>query len=451
MRFSFLTLTLLLITACRVDGHYVSPDADGDAGPSGSWLKHIHSSGAEEVDGIVLGPGGSVVIAGSFDQTIDLGGGPLTAASRNNLFVAKFGPNGQHVWSRSFSGGFSSVARLKLLSNGDVVVAGDFYGSVTFGSTTLSSVGDQDVFIARISSLGDPIWARSGGSSSRDSIKDISVDPDDNIAACGELNGGGSFFGSPTLSGARVWLVRLTSTGNHSWSRAMSAGGVDYECGVASMSDGDVIFVANFNGAVSAGGLTFTSTAGTFDIYMVRFFATDGSHLWSAAKGGSGTDVAEDVEVSDSSIIVTGWFTNSISFGGSTLTAQGPDAFVAKFDASNGSHQFSTSMGDNGRRLAIRSDGQVTASGIFSGTTDFGGTPLTSTDLNTPDPFVVDLDGTSGAVLSVRSVGGAQINDVATSLGSLAVVGSFDSSITVLNQKLTGEGLVDGYVILFKR
>jgi hypothetical protein len=231
----------------------------------------------------------------------------------------------------------------------------------------------------------------------------------------------------------------------------MTAGGVDYECAVASMADNDVVFAANFNGTVSAGGPTFTSTSGTFDIYMVRYAAANGSHRWSAAKGGSGVDIVKDLEASGTSIIVTGWFTDAISFGGGTLTAQGADAFVAKLDASNGGHQFSASMGDNGLRAAVRSDGQATVSGIFSGTASFGGTPLTATDPNMPDPFVVDLDATSGAVLSVRSVGGAQIDDIATSSQSLVIGGSFDKTITVLNQKLTSDGLADGYVILFKR
>jgi hypothetical protein len=42
--------------------------------------------------------------------------------------------------------------------------------------------------------------------------------------------------------------------------------------------------------------------------------------------------------------------------------------------------------------------------GIFTGTVNFGGTGLTSN--GDYDPYVVDIDGSTGAITSVKSVGG---------------------------------------------
>jgi hypothetical protein len=445
-------LALYFIVACSIDGHYVQPDA-------GSWLKHIRGNGADGVSAVASTPDGSVLVAGLFEQTIDLGGGPLTAAGVD-LFIAKFGVDGRHIWSKNW-GGFADFlpegwgAKLRPLSNGDFVIGGDFTRTLTLGNTTLTAVGGEDVFIARFSAAGEPIWVRSGGSAVSDGIGDLSVDPNDNIAACGFTYGSGSFFGGSTLSGAPGWLARITGAGEHSWSRAMPAPGLESVCGVASLPDGDVVFTGIFDGAISAGGPMLTSNNGSIDTYMVRYGAVDGTHRWSAAKGGSGYDEVSDVEASGSSIIITGLFNNMVSFGGSPLTAQASDAFVAKYAAADGSHQFSISMGgpsyDSARHIAVRSDGQLTVSGMFTGTANFGGTLLSAATATATELFAVDLDGMTGAVSSVRSMSVGEIKDLATSAQNLVVGGVFSSSLTALNQKLTCDGLADGYVLVFKR
>jgi hypothetical protein len=450
-------IALFCITACRVEGHYVPFDGPPDSPPeiTASWLKHVHGSGREGVSAIAFTADGGVLISGLFEQTIDLGGGPL-AASGVDLYIAKYSANGDHIWSRNWSSpGFAEdfiaqhwKAKLRPLSNGDFILAGEFYKILTLGGTTLHGLGFEDIFIARFSNEGEPIWARSGGSNDSDGIGDLSVDPDDNIAICGNMLESGAFFGGPPLSGEYGWLARITGTGDYSWSRAMPAAYIAGLCGVASMSDGDVVYAGSFAGTVSAGGRSLTSQ-GEADIYMARYGAADGAHRWSAAKGGSKYDEALDVETSGSSIVVVGGVSSRISFGGPFLIAQASDAFVAKFGAEAGSYEFSLLMGgpsdDRAERIAVRADGQWTISGDFAETAKFG-----ETSLSGGGDFVVDLDGPTGAVTSARSVG-STIYNLDTSSRCLVVGGHFTSPFTALNQTLTPDGEADGYVLAIKR
>ena len=48
----------------------------------------------------------NVVLAGTFDTTIDFGGDKLVAGSRTDIFLAKLGKNGEHIWSRRFGGAY---------------------------------------------------------------------------------------------------------------------------------------------------------------------------------------------------------------------------------------------------------------------------------------------------------------------------------------------------------
>ena len=459
-RFSDLDVGDGVGNTCVPDGSVANDGSiDGPIVP-GSWGKQIPGPGFESVGAVAIAPDGSVFITGYFTMTIDIGGGPLTAAGTQDMFVAKYTADGMHVWSKRFGNGSSQAGgfELKVLSNGDLALGGNYRGSLTLGTATLNAVGNQDLFVARLDGNGNPLWARSGGTSNYDELYDMSIDASDNIAACGAFTGTGAFLGSPNLTGSTdAFLVRLTGAGDHSWSRAMAADGINDDCGVTSMANGDVVFVGNFNGTVNAGGSTFTSTSGSLDMYIVRYAAANGAHVWSAPKGGTGNDFALDVEASGTSIVVAGGFSGTVNFGGTDLTAAaGDDAFVAKFDASNGNHQFSIRVGggsqESAQHLSVRSDGQITATGLFAGTVNFGGSSLTSN--GDFDPFVIDLDGSNGAVLAVKSVGGSsrdEAHDVASSIESLVFAGSFASSIVVLGQTYTSMGMLDGYVIRFKR
>ena len=204
----------------------------------------------------------------------------------------------------------------------------------------------------------------------------------------------------------------------------------------------------SFAESVSVGGLSFTSKGST-DIYIARYGAADGAHRWSAGEGGSDLDEVLDVAASGSSIAVVGHLNGRVSFGGPFLMAQASDGFVAKFDAETGGHELSLLMGgpldDGAERVAVRADGQWTISGGFAGTANFG-----EISLSGGGHFIVDLDGPTGAVTAVRSVG-TIINEVVTSPQSLVVGGYFTSPLTALNQTLTPDGDADGYVLAIKR
>lgn len=433
---------------------------DGPAVIPGSWGKQIPGAGFESVDAVAVSPDGSVFIVGSFDGTVDLGGGPLAATGTNDVFVAKFTSAGQHVWSKRFGGsGAAGANEVRVLSTGDLVIGGTYRGSVTLGTTTLtsSSTSDVDVFIARLSGTGDAVWAVTGGTTTGDTLRDLDVDSNDNIVACGGYNGSGTFFGAAFSGSYDPWLVRLTSAGATSWSKPLAVGGIAQTCSVAMTPGGDVVFGANFNGTVNAGGSTFTSVANSLDMFIARFAGATGAHVWSVPKGGTGNEEVIDVDASGTAVVLTGYFGGTINFGGAALTsAGGDDTFVVKLDAATGAHQFSIRTGgtttDEGMHISTRPDGQITVAGIFAGTSNFGGTTITSN--GDTDPFVIDVDGSTGAVVSVKSVGGIsrdEAHGVASTADSLVFAGSFANSITVLGQTYTSMGGLDGYVIRYKR
>jgi hypothetical protein len=76
-----------------------------------------------------------VVATGSFEGTLDFGGGALTSAGSSDVFLVALGlAAGGHQWSRRF--GNTSAQRgldVDVDASGGVYVVGDFAGTVDFG------------------------------------------------------------------------------------------------------------------------------------------------------------------------------------------------------------------------------------------------------------------------------------------------------------------------------
>ncbi|WP_129350981.1 hypothetical protein [Sorangium cellulosum] len=91
----------------------------------------------------------------------------------------------------------------------------------------------------------------------------------------------------------------------------------------------------------------------------------------------------EHVASSQHALTITGSFSGTLSFGGTSLTSSGGrDIFVAKFDSA-GNHVWSKSFGsasghEDGNGVAVDSTGNVFATGGIEGAVDFGGGTLSA-------------------------------------------------------------------------
>ena len=92
-----------------------------------------------------------------------------------NDYLARFeGGTGQLLWALSTPGdsGGQAIAIDKL---GDVCIGGNFSGTATVGSFTLTSAGDADGFVARYDPNGDVDWATALGGAAYDVVNAVAV------------------------------------------------------------------------------------------------------------------------------------------------------------------------------------------------------------------------------------------------------------------------------------
>jgi hypothetical protein len=159
--------------------------------------------------------GGNVLVTGSFQGAVDFGGGPLTSAGSTDIFVAKHsGTDGTHLWARRFGGAsFDGASGVAVDGAGNVLVTGSFQGTVNLGGGPLTSAGSTDIFVAKHSGTdGTHLWARRfGGTSSDGGVPDVAVDGAGNVLVTGSFQGTVDFGGGPLTSAgiSDIFVLRL--------------------------------------------------------------------------------------------------------------------------------------------------------------------------------------------------------------------------------------------------
>ena len=229
---------------------------------------------------------------------------------------------GTHLWSKGLgSTGEERGYSIAVDGSGNVFVAGYFAGAVNFGGGLLTSAGVADIFVAKYSgATGSHLWSKRFGGTSIDIVQGVAVDGSGNVFLNGYFASSTITFGGSTLTNAGsndIFLVKLSGNGAHIWSRRFGSTGDDIDYGVAVAPNGDVYITGSFNGTVDFGGLPLTSAGGSNDIFVAKYSGTTSTHIWSKNFGGTSSDVGQAVATDSSgNVFVTGFYASaSINFG----------------------------------------------------------------------------------------------------------------------------------------
>ncbi len=411
-------------------------------------------TGGDTGTAVAIDPAGNIVVTGYFSGTVDFGGGLLTSAGGIDIFVVKYDPAGSHLWSKRFGDASNQSGQsIATDSSGNVLVTGEVAGSADFGGGSLTSAGAEDIFVAKLDPDGNHLWSKIFGSASPNQMGvGIAADSAGNVLVTGHFLGSANFGGAASISSdgqQDVFVAKLTSVGDHVWSQSFGDAGAQFGSSVAVDALGNVLLTGSFYSTIWFGGATLTS-AGDDDIFLAKLDAA-GNHLFSQRFGSVGSQSGQDVKVDSSgSVLLTGTFYGAVDFGGGVLTSTSSDVFGAKFDAT-GNHLWSKRFGDNGEQygggVATDPAGDLLLTGHFQGAMDFGGGALTSAGDN--DIFVAKLDSAGNHLFSKRF--GSTANDAGASIavtnaGAAVVTGRFQGTVDFGSASLTSSGASDVFV-----
>jgi uncharacterized delta-60 repeat protein len=388
------------------------------------WIKGTGESGKDSGSGITTLSDDSTVITGGFEGSVIFGPDEpnetiLTSSGDEDIFIARFNPDGTLVWAKSAGGSSGDRGEgITTLSDNSTIITGEFgvpYGdTATFGEgepnqTILTSAGYRDVFIARYNPEGTLVWAKRAGGSNLETGYGITTISDDSIAIIGYFgtpNGGTTIFGEGepnetilTSAGSYdIFIAKLNPDGSLIW--AKHSGGPEHDRGfeIRTLSDNSTVVTGDF--ALLDGGTatfgegepneTILTSKGRSEIFLARY-NPDGTLAWAKGAGGPEMDTGNGITtLRNNSLVVTGCFAGTATFGSgepneTVLSASGWDIFIARYNqdgtlawvkSAGGTH------GDIGSAITTLSDNSLVVTGSFMDSAVFGPGEPNETVLN---------------------------------------------------------------------
>lgn len=378
-----------------------------------------------------------------------------------------------------FEVGSSSVESMVTDAQGNIYSTGIFQHTVDFdpgpGTYTLTAAGGNDVFVSKLDSMGNLIWAISMGGTDNDAGDAITIDASGNVYVTGSFRGTADFDPGAGVSNLfsngsfDIFVVRLTSTGGLTWAKSMGSTGVDGSNAIQVDGNGFVYTTGTFSGTMDVDpnpGITSLTALGPKDVFVWALNSA-GQLFWCKNFGGpsvfaEGKDLALDPA---GVLMVIGYFTNTCDFD--------PNAGVANRTSAGGYEGFLCALNVGGGYLnaltfgGIGNDyfekiefnpttGNMYIAGYFENTADFDPGPgvynLTSDGWQ--DAVVIKLNP-FGSLAWARKFGSTWVDyglsvDI-DSEGNVYTGGVFNNTVDFNPgagiDTLTSLGLGDGFVV----
>jgi hypothetical protein len=177
-----------------------------DANGAHQWSKRFGDASDQQAMSIAVDSAGNALVTGAFAGSADFGCGALTSAGGKDIFLAKLDPVGACTWAKHFGDASDQQATsVAVDAAGNVVLTGGIAGQVDFGGGPLAGFGAQDIFVAKFQSDGALLWAKRFGDDQDHQIGNgVAADSALNVVVTGEFLGTVD-FGSGPLTSAGGW------------------------------------------------------------------------------------------------------------------------------------------------------------------------------------------------------------------------------------------------------
>lgn len=145
------------VSAGSVDFLLVKLDANGNF----IWAQTGGGSSIDYFTNIAVDAVGNSYVCGYSSSTLATIGANTISCPSSQMVVAKFDANGNNIWAVTTNtavGQISKATSISIDNANNIYVGGNYSTIMSGGTQTISAVGGQDAFIAKLNSVGNFIW-----------------------------------------------------------------------------------------------------------------------------------------------------------------------------------------------------------------------------------------------------------------------------------------------------
>ena len=460
------------------------------------WAKAIGGSYVGHYNSVDADHDGNVFIAGYFNSPV-LNLGPYTlintSTGSGDIFLAKYDPDGNILWAKKAGGTYEDyVNSMAVDDSGNAYITGSFLSpSIIFDSYTLTSAGENDIYLAKYDSSGNLQWAKRTGGPFFENDSFVALDDSGNAYLTGSFSSPFITFDQDTLTksypNANYFLTKFSAAGNVIWAKKTNAiilsidsdqSGNIYIAGEASEQNlyldtltitnpfpgSPLFFNAKFNNngniqwakyrivyyynstigiAADHFGNSHLLMGGYLYSFSITKYDTTGNMVWeSDRKNTEINGILSETYDNNGNLYIAGYFSNSITFGTTTLQSANTednttDILLLKQDNSGNVIWGKRAGGINDEyatSVATDISGNIYLTGYFtSPLLSFDSIVLTNTASDTTaDIFLAKFNSNGNILWAINAGGSGNDNDPSVAVdnsGNVYLTGNFTSPV----------------------
>ncbi|MCB9252135.1 MAG: SBBP repeat-containing protein [Flavobacteriales bacterium] len=467
-----------------------------------NWAKRIGGTQSDIGNVIAVDIYGNVYTAGIFSGVVDMD--PDTGiqfhssksfGAYSDVFITKMNAQGKLLWAKSFGGSYNDIpSDIAVDTKGNVFVTGTFIATVDFdpGAGVFNLVSKSaptsqltDIFILKLNSIGEFVWAKQIGGLESDESSSISIDALGNVIIAGNYQdsvdfdpGPGQYFLRANAFNNGMFVSKFDSSGNFKWAKSLSSKGIRSAGWLESMTldqQGNIYVAGSFYASTDfdpSSKVFILTSAGNGDVYILKL-SPAGDFIWVKGFGGINDYYSDDWPIdikidNQGNLIIVGYFSGTVDFDPgagvyelkSTYEGRGPeDIFILKLD-SFGDFLWAKSLPVNSfyliSKISIDPWQSIYLTGYFENSIDLDPGPnvFNLTSKGNADIYISKLDATGSFVWGI-GIGDIKedrgISIIANDSGHVYCTGyfsekpNFDPTSGVFN--LTSSGGIDVFII----
>jgi Secretion system C-terminal sorting domain len=238
------------------------------------WGKTFGGNSNDFANTVDVDAQGNVWVGGSFSGISHFDATTIVTTGKSDPYIAKLDPNGNVLFVKVFTGGNDAqVYELALSQDGDCYFTGDFAGTLSFPTQTLTAVDTSDLFYGKLDASGGFLWARQAGGFDLDLPQDLELDAAENIYIAGTYFGGFDWQTSthPGVGYDHMFFAKTDSNGVLDFLEVSADTSAVDGFGIGVDPAQNVIVTGNFYGNADFGMTQLSSDSGTSDIFVLKY------------------------------------------------------------------------------------------------------------------------------------------------------------------------------------
>ncbi len=281
-----------------------------------------------------------MLVAGTYQGSVGTSDKEITTTALEGAFAARVHANDSdylvNLGDADLLGETSRYVNYAVVDSSDnAFIVGDFSGDVAFmGDTKAKNQGDRDVFIIKLDPNGKVLFAKTFGSTGKDTPLAIAIAPNKSFYVAGMFGGKILLDGHELLAVGEgdAFLLRFADAdGTLMWASTLAGGGEQQLRKIAVADSGDVYAAGRNDGAMVTPSGTIE---GIHDGFVVAY---DNSGAWRGAitldDGLSGSLQVGGLAVDGCRLVVVAQFSGTLQLGSDSFIANNSiDLAVASYD-----------------------------------------------------------------------------------------------------------------------